>query len=231
MKIEATGKIEATSSIEAIADTRYSFGPQYLLAAKMFAERTADIEQKAGNSIEEDMRVEHQGYVVSAIMQCAAALETEIDEVIFQGPGAHLGSGKTDTVARDFLRPLVYLIDRAPGVLSRYETVLHLLNRPGLSKDRQPFQDTDLLIKLRNELVHYKSRWGREMENKKLFTSLLNLRHPKPPFVHDSQNFFPHHCLSAACAMWAFETSVNFVDDFYSLLGVPSRLDGYRARL
>jgi hypothetical protein len=51
------------------------------------------------------------------------------------------------------------------------------------SPDRgtQPWQDADLLVRLRNELVHYKSKWGQEMEKLKL--SSLKQLHPCPPFV------------------------------------------------
>jgi hypothetical protein len=90
------------------------------------------------------------------------------------------------------------MIDRQE-VASRYETVLHLLKKPALSRGAQPFQDILILIRLRNELVHYKSKWGGEMEREKLQVTLEQLRHSKPPFVSDFEQFLssqvPKRCM------------------------------------
>src|SRR3989304_3193340 len=135
------------------ADTRYSFMPQFLEAAAIFARRSAEIECTAGTTTTDLLQAEHRGCVVSVIMQCAAALETEIYEITVYGPGYHLGSNKTDHKAREFLRPCAEMIDYQE-VVSRYELVLHLLQKPELSRSAQPFQDTALLVRLRNELIH-----------------------------------------------------------------------------
>ena len=216
--------------IAANADVRYSFAPQFLEAAAIFARHSIQIEHEDGANASDEVQAEYRGYVVSAIMQCVAALETEIYEITIHGPGGHLGSDRTDTEARDFLRPCADLIDRQ-DIVSRYEMVLHLLEKPNLSRGSQPFQDTQLLIRLRNELVHYKSEWGSEMENRNFHAALRNLRHTKPPFVSELSNFFPHICLCAACAVWAVQTAVAFLDTFYDRLGVPSRLNAYRSKL
>jgi hypothetical protein len=84
---------------------------------------------------------------------------------------------------------------------------------------------------LRNELVHYKSRWGSALERSKVFGALKAKNHPKPPFIEGSANFFPYECLSAACASWAVQSCVAFLDAFCASLGFPGRLDSYRARL
>lgn len=211
-------------------DSRYSFMPQFLEAAAIFARRSAEIERSAGADISEILRAEHRGCVVAAIMQCAAALETEIYEIVMYGPGYHLGSDHTDNAAREFLIPCADMIDQQ-DVISRYESVLHLLKKPAISRGAQPSQDTALLIRLRNELVHYKSKLGQQMESSKLFQSLRHLNHPKPPFANKLSNFFPHLCLSAGSAAWSVKTAIAFLDEFYFHLGIKSPLDSYRSRL
>jgi hypothetical protein len=217
-------------TMTAHADTRYSFAPQFLVASAIFARKATEIERVDGATATEDAMAEHRGCVVGALLQCVAALETEIHDLMVYGPGAHLGSGATDHDAREFLYPCAEMID-CEDVISRYEIVSHLLKRPKLSRGTQPTQDTALLIRLRNEIVHYKSGWGREMERSTLLTALQNLKHAKPPFVDDRSNFFPQKCLSATCAAWAVRTAVAFVDAFYAGLGVASHLDAYRSRL
>lgn len=86
-------------------------------------------------------------------------------------------------------------------------------------------------MRLRNEIIHYKSRWGAEMEKSKLMTALQSLGHKPAPFTDPSMNFFPHRCLSADCAAWALSSVVAFLDAFYVALGVPSRFDPERDRL
>jgi hypothetical protein len=209
---------------------RYTFTAQFLEASAIFAKRTREIESSFSASPSETCRAEHRGLVVAAIMQCAAALETEIHEISTYGPGAHLGSAHTDREGQKFLQPLADVIDRQE-TLSRYEIVLHLLKRPPLERSAQPFQSAALLVRLRNELVHYKSRWDEEMDTTKLLTALRNLGHQRPPFVAAGSSFFPHECLSADCAAWAVRSAADFIDAFYARLNVPSRLDACRSRI
>ena len=225
------GKIveAASASDDFSADVRSSLAAQFLMAATLQARRAADIESRDPKSITEKDKVEHRGLVVGAIMQACAALETEIWEVMVYGPGHHLGSDGIDHAAQKLLEPIAEVLDAQP-VLERYRLVLHLLSKPPLEKGKQPWQDADLAIRLRNELVHYKSKWGEQLEKSKLLHSLKEKKHPKPPFI-TSANFFPHECLSSACAAWAARSCVAFLDAFYTNLGFPGRLDPYRARL
>lgn len=211
-------------------DVRYSFTAQFLRGATLFARRSREIEDSEGQTITEDLISEHRACVVAAIMQSAAALESEMSEILLHGPGHHLGSDRNDHRAHDFLIPLADIIDDEP-TLNRYDLVLHLLNKPPLNHDVNPYQDTNLLIKLRNEIIHYKSKWGEEMERQKLFTSLKNLRFEKPKFVSPHTNFFPHQFLSASCASWVVITATNFIDHFFSLIDFTSPLAAHRQNL
>ena len=162
-------------------------------------------------------------------MQCAAALETEIHEISTYGPGAHLGSDHTDREGQKFLEPLANVIDRQDTFESLL-IVLHLLKRPPLMRSAQSFQSAALLIRLRNELVHYKSRWDQEMDTTKLLTALRKLGHQRPPFVAAGSGFFPHECLSADCAAWAVRSAADSLTHFMHGK-FPSRLDACRSRI
>jgi hypothetical protein len=69
------------------------------------------------------------------------------------------------------------------------------------------------------------------MERNKLQATLQALQHTPPPFTDARMNFFPHRCLSAACAAWALGSVVSFLEKFYVALGIPSRFAAYRDRL
>ena len=98
-------------------DTRYAFTGQYLDASAMFVRRARSIEETANPQTDDATQCEHRGLICAAIMQCAAALETEAHEVCVHGPGAHLGSDSTDRQARQYLLPVADIVDR---VLPRF---------------------------------------------------------------------------------------------------------------
>lgn len=211
------------------ADVRYSLTAALLHAAAIFVRHAYDIE--SGNDRVDEHRIaEHRGYVVAAVMESVAALEAEIYEVVAYGPGHHLGSNQLDANARNFLAPLAELIDDQE-VLQRYSVVLHLLKKEPIAHDGALWENTALLVRLRNALVHYKSRWGREMDTTKLLASLKKLKLPRPPFVSEHEFFFPHQCLSAACAAWAVKTSLGFLLEFYARLGIQAPLAHVQAKI
>jgi hypothetical protein len=191
----------------ATANTRYSFTAQFLRGGAIFARRAHEIE---GNpeAISEELRSEHLACVVGAVTQASAALEAEISEVLIHGPGHHLGSNGINAGARDFLLPLADTIDRQP-TLRRYEIVLHLLRMPAIDRGTESYPTADLLIRLRNELIHYKSKWGEQMDGPKLFGRLEQLGFDKPTFMSPHTNFFPHRCLSASLASWSVMTGLS----------------------
>jgi hypothetical protein len=201
-RLEEAAAVVGRAQAEVLArfDTRYSFTAQFLVAGAMFARDCRSIEKEYTEAISGEARMRHRGLVTAAIMHSVAAVESEAAELTLHGPGSHLGSGKTDTLARELLRPLAEVIDDQP-TLQRFKLILHLLQKSPLTLGAQPWQDMATLVRLRNEIIHYKSHWGSAMEQKRFFSSTLaNLKLEVPPFVHASENFFPHQLLSAACA-------------------------------
>jgi hypothetical protein len=186
--------------------TRYAFTAQFVAGAVLLARRAAEIETLGQGQVDEVSQTEHRSLVVAAIMQATAALETELSEILVYGPGCHLGSNGTDAAAQKFLAPLEPLIDKQSGVLNRWLAVLQLLHRPSFDKGAQPFQDADLLVSLRNEIVHHKSKWGGTLSKKALMTQLMTKRFGVPAWVQHGHNEFPFRVLVADCALWAAAT-------------------------
>jgi hypothetical protein len=204
----ATATVVAISTVRATASTRYSFTAQFLRGGAIFARRVHELEADADESVSEELRSEHRAYVVGAVTQAAAALEAEISEVLIHGPGHHLGSTGVDASARDFLLPLADTIDGEP-TLRRYDLVLHCLRKPSFDRGAYPYQVADLLTRLRNELIHCKSKWGEQMDGAKVFSRLEQLGFDKPAFMSAHTNFFTHRCLSASLASWSVTTASN----------------------
>lgn len=213
-------QVDARAVLIGRLDSRYSFTSQFLAGAALQARAAFGIELVGTPASPSEDQCAHRSYVVGAIMQSVAALESEIWEVVHHGPGHHLGSNGVDGAARAFLARVADLIDDQ-RTLERYECVLHLLHKAPLQIGIHPFQDAELVVGLRNEIVHYKSKWGDDLAGIKLFKGLESKNHRRPPFFPESGvNFFPHQCLSADCAAWAVETCAEFLATFYCHLGV-----------
>jgi hypothetical protein len=226
--VSETGSAIATFA----ADTRYTFTCQYLESSAIFIRRARAIEATSSEQTDDTTRCEYLGLLCAVIMQCAAALETEAHEICVYGPGANFGwkSNDTNPMIQQFLSPLADMIDDQ-STLSRFEIILHLLGKPPLDRGTEPYQSAALVVRLRNELVHYKSHWGVEIESKKLYSSLQSLGHKPPPFFsHPSINFFPLRCLSADCGAWALSSVVAFMESFYTAVGTPNRFKDYQSR-
>ena len=127
-------------------------------------------------------------------MQSVAAVEAESAELFMRGPRHHLGSSAANTKARDFLAPILELTGRGDS-LRRFNLILHFLRKPKLDEGAEPWQFMFILGKLRNEIAHYKSLWGPELDEKNLFKALKAKNFKSPPFIHPSQNYFPHKLL------------------------------------
>lgn len=209
------------------AKVRYSFTAQFVGGAVLLARRAQQIEGMA--KPDGLMRAEHRASVVAAIMQASASLEAELAEVLQYGPGHQLGSKGIDKDALKFLQLIGDAIDRYPGVIERWELLLHVLRRPAMEKGKRPCQEARLLVGLRNELVHYRSNWEGTTTKRALLGGLRAKRFARPPFVEGNANDFPHTILGAECAMWACRTAAHFLDEVCAKLGVPSVLDPWRS--
>lgn len=221
------GRQKAHPRMHSSIDSRYSFAPQFLNAAARMATLASAIEARPIDSIDSDLRSEHLAFTSSAVMQSVAALEADSWEVVNHGPGHHLGTSPANSEAIARIEPLAEILESVDA-LRRYSAILHLLSKPSLDKGAQPWQDAKLLIRLRNEITHYKSRSGAEMDRAALYSALKSKSAWGPPFWPEKGvNFFPLQCLGAQRAVWAVRTTVALITAVYERFGVKSPLAGY----
>lgn len=215
--------MKVTASVN--LDLRHSFTFQFLEGARMFASEATLIEEQQFDGSDE-LRTRHRALVSTAIMQSVAALEAEAYEVANHGPGHHLGSNGIDGAARDFIVPLSDMIDRL-SIIDRFQKILYLAHKPMLNPGGIIMENIDLAVKLRNEITHYKSKWGSQTDREKLVMRLREKKFRLPPFVSEESLFFPHQVLGAACANWCVDSAVAFLAEFCSKLGFPCRMNQF----
>jgi hypothetical protein len=206
---------------------RFSFTYHFLIGAETMRDLAAAIDQK-GDTASEEEKAQHLGYIAGSIMQSVAALESEAWNMYHNGLGSHLGSNGIDAEASEKLKVFAEDVDRMQ-LIPRYDFASKLARGVCLDKGSTIIQNLDLLIKLRNEITHYKSLNSEDYETRLLFQSLEKKTVAPPSFFSQKGgNFFPLLCLSHGRATWALKTSVDFLEDFYLKLCILSPLAAYR---
>lgn len=204
------------------------FSIDQVLAASFFAREAGSLEQAAaalaaGSEWEATVR-RHRSVVTASVLASAAFQETVINEVIGAAAYPNLeGSGQLPEADRRKLTDLGQELDRV-STLSRYQMVLHLLDREPFDRGTQPFQDADLLVTLRNALLHYKPRWragaGSGLSDISLDKRLAQRQFSLNPLFPDINPFFPDRCLSFGCANWAVRSAFRFANDLHARLDI-----------
>jgi hypothetical protein len=111
--------------------------------------------------------------------------------------------------------------NKAPfSVLDKYEIALVLARKEPIRRDGQLFENARLLVRLRNELMHYKPQTLGESDMRGLDRSLAGRFAPNKLMSGAGNPFFPDHCLGRGCAQWAVASSGSYTDAFFAKLGI-----------
>jgi hypothetical protein len=207
------------------------------MAAAFFARQSGRVEreQTDHSRVPSDVFIQHRAYIAGSILSAVSFLEAEINEIFMdavddQREHIHQLGDKIFLFA-DLWRLGVPRTASFP-ILEKYEIALALAQQQPIERGALIYQDVKLLIGLRNALIHYEpesaisdSPSSRKQEAKFRGKFQLNtLTGSRTPF-------FPERCMSFGCAKWAVESSIKFVDEFCSRLGITPVFDGVRTSL
>jgi hypothetical protein len=112
------------------------------------------------------------------------------------------------------------------SVLTKYETALLLKGAPEFDRGKEPYQDVNLVIKLRNALVHYKPMWE-PMDQTQGIEKLLKDKFPPNPLQESAETYLPNRCLGYGCAKWSVRSVLAFMHEFFKRFGLPRYLGDY----
>jgi hypothetical protein len=207
-----------TNAVAAVGMRTYP-SAYYHWATQPFARLARDIETAhTGNST---FNVEHRAFVANAVLSAVAFLEASINEIFDDVADRH--SGYVDPLTDDCKRLMAGLWDdRTEGrrFLDKCQLALLCSNSTAFDTGRPPYQDADLLNKLRNRLTH-SGAVTRITGNENKLEEALKKKFPSSRLMMGSANpYFPDHCLGAGCAEWAVQSAVGFADEFFRRLKV-----------
>ena len=216
------GTVHGTGSIKIWTHLSLS----HIYAAAHLARLSKETEDAYAGTYDGQLFAKHRSYVLGSVLLATAALEATINELFLgaiDGSSLHVAPFKPEAVdsIKQSWNQLKRPMERRP-ILEKYQTALKLTDRPSFDTGKTPYRPVDLLINLRNDLMHYKPKWvdgskgALDFENAlKAVGFSLNPMMPNNPF-------FPDQCLSHGCANWAFESSLAFIREFNSRMGIAS---------
>jgi hypothetical protein len=169
--------------------------------------------------------VKHRAYVTNSIFSAVSFLEAAINELFQDVADAH--ESYVAGLDADSKRIMAEFWDftegrnrSAFGLLDKYQIALTFLRKPQFESGQRRYQDASLVVKLRNELVHYKPRsLGGDAEH--TVARQLSGKFDDNALMSGSGNpWFPDKCLGHGCAAWSVRSIVAFADDFFGRIGV-----------
>jgi hypothetical protein len=221
------------------------FSVIHIETAALFTRQAKAIEVACSNTpgiqLASDIRGDYQGYVIGAIFSSVAFLEAAINE-LFADPSDPMFSKISSRskygrlrLPRDTVRLMAEMwqhgIPRTArySILEKYAIALSLARKEPMEKGTSPWQPTELLIRLRNTLMHAEPttepQWppenpGRKsaLEGHRLGKALTGC-FPLNPLVTGGP-YFPDKILGHGCATWAVKTSTAFAAAFAQRLGI-----------
>jgi hypothetical protein len=217
---------------------RFYYSHYHIQAAALFSRLSARFEQeyKGNDAVPYEVIAEHRAYVTGCILSAGSFLEAGINEIFADAADdkrEHIHQmGEEAILLIAHLRRLGVAKTASYPILQKYQIALVLAKKQQFDKGTAHYQNVDLLITLRNALVHFDpettSQPGTSAGN---IEKRLQGKFTLNPLTGSKTPFFPERCMSAGCAKWAVESSVKFADDFCARLGLTPIFDGVRASL
>ena len=217
--------INVKSKISGTLSLKTNFSGHHMLSAAHFARQSAIIEKNYKDGITDELRAEHRAYVTGAIIVSVASLEATINEVFISArDNENLFKGFDPTIPKVLAELWSLDVVKKTRFLEKCRLVLDVANKEKFDTKRSLFRKVELLINLRNALVHYKHEWDTDLKkHKNVGDALKKCGFNTNPFSHANDAFFPKRCLGHGCAEWSVKSTIEFIEDFYRRMGFPPK--------
>jgi hypothetical protein len=215
---------------------------QHIQSAAFFTRSAFEIEKNYNGVYCEDLYFQHRAYVIGAVLSSVCFLESCINE-LFCDSHDYLHDGNineqlNNTELMATMWELGIPKTASFDITRKYQVALALNSKQLFDPGGQPFQDANLLVRLRNALIHYEPHWikfpisddytpndyhkfQKQLEGKFVENRLTGAGNP----------FYPDKCLGWGCADWSVQTSLRFSKEFFSRIEIAVPYDHIRHRL
>jgi len=163
--------------------------------------------------------------VSAAVMLSVASMESYINELLSENQ--LLFPEMEEAQSEEFVELISNL-----SILKKYEKVIAVKGLDPFKRGEPPYQDVDILISMRNELVHFHPEWHDEQSRHERLGKKLQYRFELNPFISESSGvLFPQRIISHGCTMWAVTKSLDFMVAFTEKVGLPNKFEKFIAKL
>ncbi len=222
--------------------SRTYFSIQHIQSAALFVRNAYAIEKNYDGVFSDELFFQHRAYVTASILFSVFFLEAAINELFADTveSNSEIAKKLNPTTIQLMAEMWKLEVPRTANykILQKYQIALVLAQKQIFDPGAPPYQDVNLLVKLRNDLVHYEPEWvklpasddfgsddihtyEKRLRGKFLANTLMGQGNP----------FYPDKCLGHGCAEWAVNSSVTFADAFFLKMGLLSPYDIIRDRL
>ncbi len=223
----------ALSLPSATTTMRVYYSMYHHWSARHFAALAKQIEDAGGKA---RFDIKHRSYVTASIFAAVSFLESAINE-LFKDAWDESKERLKESEYVNSLPPNVLqalaaewgsteAVNKHSYSLGKFNVALAAAGQTEFDEGQQPYQDANLLIKLRNTLVHFKPetlggtdehQLDRKLRGKFALNKLMDGT-GNPPF--------PDKWLGFGCCEWAVSSTESFADEFFSRMGLAPK---YRA--
>ncbi|RBY76881.1 hypothetical protein DQ239_11830 [Blastococcus sp. TF02-09] len=204
--------------------TRRYLSSEHLWSSLHATRRCRAIETELLGKVRVD--IEHRTYAMTAVLSAVAFLEALVNETYDDAHDTQHDSGRIaalDGRARGLMAAFWQATrgrDRYVGVLDKYRMALLFAGAPPFDQGANPYQDAELLIRLRNELVHFRPTWHEQGVPDKFGDKLAERFAPSGLLPANDGSPWITRALGAGGAAWAYNTCKAFADAWTDRLGI-----------
>ena len=205
-------------------DVRSNLSVNHLLASARFSRHVCSIEKANQGKPLGPPYDEILSFCIATVLTSVASLESYANEIFFD---YHRNFPE---VREALVISLLDSISKMP-ILDKFDLALVMRNVEALDKGAGPYQDVDVLIKLRNALIHFSPEWESSQDLHAKLSAKLRGRFQASPFLQESAPLFPKRWASSGCAKWAVRSCLLFAEKFEAESGLEPRYKRFKDRL
>jgi hypothetical protein len=203
-----------------------SFVFQHLLSASIFARKVRIIEEENSEKPFGEFFTEIRSYASASIMVSAAAIEANINE-LYISHGCPLRQKLSNFEEEFWGRGGIESI----SLMKKYIKALNILGKNKSFEKSREYENANILVILRNALVHFKPNWDFSPEDKKSELKALSTKFKFSHFVDDGADLISMKCMTYGCTKWAFESAIELIEKFAEISGLQNRIEKFKDRL
>jgi hypothetical protein len=223
--------LTATIETHVAVSMRSYFSNNFISSAAFFARQALALEQIGTDEVTREQKDQDQGFVLGSIIFSVTFLEALVKEMAVdyseeryhQYPKPE--NGGHSKIAESWNRDLY-----PTSILDRYQHTLMLADRPIFNTAENPYQNVNLLVKLRNSIIHYEPEDidvfdtdpDEEINIHKMEARLKDKFPNNALYDAESYNYFPLKCFGHGCAEWSVQSAIAFANAFFDKLGISN---------